>query len=462
MYSQALDGGLVKKCASCTKDLPEAALHCVFCGAKQAPVPAVQPGVAKTAFGYSANDVIDAVKQQQRPGPSQPPMAAPRANNPSQPNYPAPMPSGGSQPNYPAPAPSPQQVAASAATMFVPGGGVQPPVSSGPAPIQAYQPPVHQQATQVPQPPVHQQATQVPQSPSSGGMGGGGMGMAAPRPVQPMASVSPPYLASQTAARAGHPVEPWRESLRVMMFVWGVLTLAAFATPVSSDPLAFNWDAIIHGEGKMKLPMLIIASVGLLSIVIAAIPMTAMPRGILAALFGLVGIFVPIAITAFPPWQLLVPLVGMLVLVPGLLLRDEYRESIVPRVLVTIGVICALVPFLLPAHGQIPLVALFKGLIDAPGKLKVIPLLQLGLIVIVVLSLLAWMPAPATGGAKVFAWLLILYPVVEHLALLVLGGEIPAHIKATPYEALMSWAPMTTYTVLIGYGLATVFGKQLE
>ena len=48
----------MKKCASCTKDLPEAALHCVFCGAKQPPAPAVQPGLAKTAFGYS-NEMME-------------------------------------------------------------------------------------------------------------------------------------------------------------------------------------------------------------------------------------------------------------------------------------------------------------------------------------------------------------------------------------------------------------------
>ncbi|MDB4953295.1 MAG: hypothetical protein JWO36_864, partial [Myxococcales bacterium] len=411
----------MKKCASCTKDLPEAALHCVFCGAKQAPAPAVQPGVAKTAFGYSANDVLDAVKQQQqRPGPSQQPMAAPRANNPSQPNYPAaPRPTGGSQPpGYGAQ--TPQQAAANAATMFVPGGG-QPPQPSPPAPMQ--QP--HLQPTQVPPPPSGGMGGGM----SGGGMSGGGMsgGMMSPsgRSARPSGGLigmngpidmggASPYLASQTASRAGHPSEPWAHSLKAMMFIWGALTLIAFATPLSTDPLAFNWDAILHGEGKAKLPMLIIASVGLLSVVIAAIPMPAMPRGILAALFGLVGVFVPLAITKFPEWQQLLPIVGVLVLVPGLLVRNEYREALLPRVLVTIGVLSLLVPYLIPVHGDIPLVSLFKGLIEAPGKLKVVALLQLVFIVVIVLSLLAWMPAPATGGAKVFAWLLILFQVVAH------------------------------------------------
>src|SRR6185295_11951654 len=95
-------GGLVKKCASCTKDLPDAALHCVFCGAKQPPAPAVQPGLAKTAFGYSSNEQM---KPPPRAGGSAPPPYGqqPAANAatmlappPQQPAY--------AQPTYVAPA----------------------------------------------------------------------------------------------------------------------------------------------------------------------------------------------------------------------------------------------------------------------------------------------------------------------------------------------------------------------
>ncbi|MBA3820240.1 MAG: hypothetical protein H0X17_15210, partial [Deltaproteobacteria bacterium] len=80
----------MKKCASCTKDLPDAALHCVFCGAKQAPAPAVAGGMAKTVMGaYSASDMMDHLKQQgaATPGhlPAAAPYSAPRAHAPSQP-----------------------------------------------------------------------------------------------------------------------------------------------------------------------------------------------------------------------------------------------------------------------------------------------------------------------------------------------------------------------------------------
>ena len=58
-----LGGNTVKKCASCSKDLPDSAQHCVFCGAKQQ-APAPGPGQAKTVMGYQASDVIKQMQQQ--------------------------------------------------------------------------------------------------------------------------------------------------------------------------------------------------------------------------------------------------------------------------------------------------------------------------------------------------------------------------------------------------------------
>jgi hypothetical protein len=247
------------------------------------------------------------------------------------------------------------------------------------------------------------------------------------------------------------------------MFIWGALTLAAFATPVSSDPMVFNWDAIIHAPGTAKLPPLIMAAVGVLAVVIAGIPMAVAPRGVLAAVLGLAGIFVPLFLGGMPPWQALIGVAAMLTLVPGLLIRNEYVESTFARIMVTIGVVCTLLPLLIPMHGDIPLVSLFKMLMDAPGKAKIVPGLELGFLVIAVMSLLAWMPGPATGGAKVFAWLLILWPtLITQIATLAVDGHIGDAVKASPFAATMAWAPAAAYFVLIGYGLATVIGKQLE
>src|SRR5262249_3595748 len=143
-----------------------------------------------------------------------------------------------------------------------------------------------------------------------------------------------PYLAAQTgAAQLGRPIEPWRDSLKLMMLVWGAIALAAFATPTSTDPLAFSWASIIHAQGTAKLPPLVWAAVGVLSIVGAVMPLPALPRGAFAGLLGLAGFFVPFAVLEFPQWQPLLLLAGALVTVTGLLVRNEYTVSVVPRVL---------------------------------------------------------------------------------------------------------------------------------
>ena len=67
------------------------------------------------------------------------------------------------------------------------------------------------------------------------------------------------------------------------------------------------------------------------------------------------------------------------------------------------------------------------------------------------------------GGAKVFAWLIILWPtLISQLALLLAQGHLGDVIKESPFRATMEWAPAAAYMALVGYGLATVFGKQLE
>jgi hypothetical protein len=289
--------------------------------------------------------------------------------------------------------------------------------------------------------------------------------ISAPVSSAPARPAAVPFQASQASARPGRPIEPWKDSLRLMMMVWGGVLLLAFATPLSIDPLAFNWNVIIDGEGLVKLQPLILASVGLLSFIVGAIPMTPTPRGIFAAVLGLGGILTPtiIAITdAMPPWTELVELGSILLLVPGLLLRVEYRGSIAPRIMVTLGVLGILATLLIPQNDAIPLVGLFHGVIDGEGMEKVKPIVGVVQLVIVAASLLVWLPAPSTGGAKVFAWLFILWPLVESLVHLIVAGHIGDAVPKSPNAALMAWAPASGYLVLVGYGLATAIGKQLE
>ena len=486
-------GGFVKKCASCSKDLPEAALHCVFCGAKQPPAPAVQPGLAKTAFGYSANEVMQQLGNPAAPIPNTAPYPPQRAApSPPQAYQPPPQayqpPPQAYQPPPQAYQPPPQGGAptatANAATVFLQNNPPPPQQQAYQPPPQAYQPPpqAYQPPPQAYQPPP-QQFQQPPQAmampayqpaPSSGvGPVQGGMGINAPNPhtpppIAPLPSAPPPYLQAQATVRSGWPIDPWKQSLRLMMFIWGGVLVLAFVTPLSLDPRVFHWD-VINSPGDPKIGSLLLGGIAVFSIVLAAIPMISMPRGLLAALLGLAGVFTPVVMAALAEnghleWRELATMIGSLVLVTGLLVRNEYCDSLLARLLITLGVVGILLQFLVPAHGGIPLVNTFKQLIDAPGKEKIAPIVEIVFIAIVVMSLLAWMPGPATGGAKVFAWLVILWPtaVVQLVVLLVLQEDIVASIKHSPFGALMTWAPSAAYVVLVGYGAATVIGKQLE
>ncbi|MGE5185169.1 MAG: hypothetical protein ACM31C_24035 [Acidobacteriota bacterium] len=429
----------MKKCTSCTKDLPEAALHCVFCGAKQPPAPAVPASaMAKTAFGYSANEVMD---QLRGPGsPQQGGYQPPRQNPPSQP-----------PPSY-----QPQPAAASAKTVMVSPGGAPPPQQ------QTYVPPQQQ---------GYQQGYPQPYPPQGQGYHGGpvqgGMGINAPNPhtPPPLAPMhgTPPYLAGPQARMSARPVEPWRDSLKLVMFVWGAVMLAAFVAPKATDPdLVFQWKGLGDLPAKAMVMTLLYPAIGLLSIVFAAVPLATIVRGAVAAVLALAGVIVPFVMAENFDWQLIVGLAVFFTLIPGLLLRNEYTDSLLARVLVTIGVICILLPYLVPHNGDIKLVQDFKALLDAPGKAKFVPITDVGLILLAVMSLLAWMPAPATGGAKIFAWMIILWLTLVTMlgTMLVMAPEIGKLFKEP--AALVEWGTLAALMALSGYGLATVIGKQLE
>ena len=305
----------------------------------------------------------------------------------------------------------------------------------------------------------------------------------APAPVPASTpAASPPYLASQTAGRAARPIEPYAGALRKWLVVWGGLLLVAFATPLSIDPLIGQWDLIANGEGAQKLPPLIMAAVGFLSIVMALMPLGTSPRGAIAMLLGLTGIFVPALMYGMPPWQMLVATVGMVLVPMGLLARHEYRDAMLPRILITVGALMYLTLWLVPVGDTIPLVALFAAIGEAEGALKLVVILFIIQVLLVVLSLLCWLPAPASAGARPIAWMLMLYPLTIFVLFLVALGD-PGKLADAPGLALVwVWGGASAlgggegsqmamfaglsmgiaYHVLSSYGGATVIGKSLE
>ncbi len=335
--------------------------------------------------------------------------------------------------------------------------------------------------------------------PHQGPMGHGPMN----HPGQP-GPMNPPYLASRTAARVGAPVEPYKDGLRIVLIAFGIVLLLAGAVPFSIEPLTFRWDALtsdgIDALGKFKL--IYVSAAAILALVFGLVPLANVPRGALAAVLGLTPVVLGLVTSLKDApefrWQVLVGFLAAVTLVTGLLLRHEYRAQILPRILTTVGALCVIVLYVVPEGGGDPAI---KGLIDgisgAPGKLKVVAIVQLVPFVLAALSLLVWIPAPSTGGAKVLAWLVILSSVIVGYTGLLVAGHLADAVKGATNATLLSqWAGMpgeaaalaaaahaqaaaagatappamlpvfepvaAAWSAFIGYGLATLFGKNLE
>ncbi len=333
-----------------------------------------------------------------------------------------------------------------------PGGFQQPPMGGPPGGFQ--------------QPPMGGPPGGFQQPPMGGPPGGfqqpmGGM----PQPGMPYGQ--PPYLASRSAARAGAPFEPFNDGLRTCLIIFGVLLLAAFVVPMTIKPaMTFRWDALKgEGDALAKFDQIYLAAAGVLALVFGLVPLATVPRGALAAVLGVVPLTIGLVNHLKGPkveWQVLVGFVGALTLVAGLLLRNEYRSAVLGRILATVGALTILLPLLVPHGGVIPIKGVFTMLTDAPGKAKVGAIIALLPAVLAVASLLVWLPAPSSAGAKVIAWLFILLGVIAGYTMLLVNGHLADVLKASPNTALLSGWVTAAWSALLGYGLATVFGKNLE
>jgi hypothetical protein len=260
----------------------------------------------------------------------------------------------------------------------------------------------------------------------------------------------------------GAPQEPWADSLKTLMLVFGVALIACFVLPWALAPkVGFSWDVIRAAEGKLKLYPLLIGGTGLLALVLALLPLAVPVRGGAAAAVG----FVPLALGMFVistfHWHSLFLLISALTLVSGLLVRSAYHSSIVPRIMVTVGVVCLLIPMLVP---DASLIDMFKGIGSAPGKDKVGILIALVFYVLAIVGLiLTWLPTPSAMGTHIVAWLLIIWPLVISLIVeLALAGDVGVRIKSDMFALL--WSPVTqiAWAALLGYGVASLVGKSLE
>ena len=291
----------------------------------------------------------------------------------------------------------------------------------------------------------------------------------APAPAAPH---RPPYLASETDGRVYAPREPWAHSLKTLLLVFGVLLAACFVAPwgVAGGKTIFSW-SILTGPGLVtKLLPLLLGGSAILAVVFSLTPLSVAGRGLAAGLLGLVCLHtLPVIAlvdglkSGFEPMLLThsaLAIIATATLIPGLLLRSQYRSALLPRILTTIGVLCAIAPFLIPVGGAIPLVGAFKSAIATP--LQVGPIVTLTFVVITILALLVWLPASTGAGAVILAWLLLARLIAEPWINTFAHGfdidSIKAQLSAIFYLPLAGLA----WTTLCGYGIASFYGKKLE
>ncbi len=514
----------MKQCVQCRNDLPDTAVHCVYCGSKQPPVgsaagPSGSPPLAKTVMGYpgmasdmarqpgnargkpasGAPPAVSAFDQTQpvsndpfrAPGPPDggpppgfggpppggfgggpPPGGFPPGppgpggfNGPPPGGYGGPPPGmggfGGPPPGYGGPPPGPGGYGGP------PPGGPGGPYG-GPPPGYGGPPPGGPGGPYGGPPPGYGGPPPGGPGPYGGpqqGYGGPPPGYGHPptEPVRPLQGQRPPYLASESGRRASNPIEPWAETLKTLMLVFGVLLVACFVAPWRVEPghTIFSW-TILGTSGlpaSMKVLPILFAVTGVLAVVLGALPLATQVRAFAAAGIGLA----PTIYSAVTPpfaWQKLVMVIGTVTLVSGLLIRSQYTGAMLGRVMATIGAICVLLVLLIPeGGGDPPLIGAFKALgtnYTLPALLLIVPA------VLALVSLLVWLPGPGHAGAHIIAWVWIVWPVIASILGLVNGENIGAALKGSldgflyvPMAA-MSWA------ALVGYGIASVAGKQLE
>src|SRR5690606_17595609 len=297
--------------------------------------------------------------------------------------------------------------------------------------------------------------------PPPGGPGGYGPPMPNRHPeTEPVRALRPPYIAD----RGGVPGEPWAESLKTLMLVFGVLLVACFVAPWKVVPgqTVFSWTILgSEGPASMKILPILLAATGVLAVVLGALPLATLPRGFAAAGIGLV----PVVYGAVSPplvWQELLGVIGAVTLVAGLLIRSQYTGAILGRLLATVGALCMLLPLLVPEGGAVPLVEAFKGL---GSNRTIAALLLIVPALLALVSLLVWLPPPGRAGAHVIAWIVIVWPLLAGVLMWINAGEsagMGAALKSNLDGFL--YIPMAgmAWGALVGYGVATVAGKQLE
>lgn len=431
-------------CPKCTKQAPEGAAHCGYCGA---PLREASAPEKKTLFGYAAMG----------------PRAAPAGEAAIGPDAAA-GPAGPAATGRPARSTAAEAMArtqldsgtaAHAATTRPSSGGTPLPMTlmkqglPAPASLRRSQPhevqprhpagpaiPKTALAAAQPEPASDPQPAALPARsalipPTAAGLPAASAPLlpatVAPSPAGPPVGREPsrPVLASETLAEDRAPAEPGRSAMRVLMATGGLLLLGLFLAPVGEGAhgLRFAWQALSGLEGLPLLERVYLAACGLLSLAAALLPIPFLARALAGALLGLGGLALVMA-SAGGDWRLVANISVCFLLPAGLLHRWRYRDSLLARLLVALCVAAVLVLLLVPGPAGVPLLQALEGLGEASAAGAVARLSPLLLLLLALLSLLAFLGSGSTGLVQVWAVCLLFYvPLQSSLVALLAPGQ---------------------------------------
>jgi hypothetical protein len=274
------------------------------------------------------------------------------------------------------------------------------------------------------------------------------------------------------------PVEPFNDMTKLVLLVMGACLLAFAIVPLSLSPFMMMVTAIGDMPGKLKLlPILVILGGGG-GVALAMMPLPALQRGLFAAALGLVPILLFVLVLIGFSWQMLIFPLGGILVPTGLLLRDAYPTEKLPRLFVFIGAACIIVPFFVPFRILDMFLDLLKSIVHPQVAIQMlagfVPVLLAAIAVILCL-----IPGRFKFGAKQIAWAFFLFPIAFQIAELTVDGSIVKVLTHGP-GLLFAWSAMalpsrdvtanatfalplfTAFAAFATWGLATLFGKQLE
>ncbi len=452
-------------CGKCGREnVDDTATHCGFCG-EELPQ---DEGTRQTLFGYAAQDPSTQPPPAQAPAPSPDMDLGKTMLDASPPVFDPP----------PAPAPAPEPASARSGKTAGFSGGLAAPASLPPVAKTGGGPAVK----------IGAGASPAPSAPDSEDAAAAETLMAdgevldpqaAPTPTPaPPPAAPPPAAPPESAPAAGAPAaeeasteapaeaaatpagnQPGRVLIRVLMALGGLALIGMFFAPQggTADAMIFSWD-ILRGAGGMAfISQIYLVAGGLVMLAAALIPLPYLLRALVAILLGVTPLILPrIGAVYWSGWVTL----GVLVfLIAALLHRRRYRGSILARIMVVLGFLAVVAVNVIPMHGAVPVVAVFKSLGSASGIGLVTALLPLYLLLITLLALLMALRGKKSGGlGGLWALLLLLYlPLGPWLG--AIGGIIGGASPLAQLSGLYTGLSMFIFILVASYGISQVLAK---